>query len=100
MVVYNLSNIMNFSGGFGNLAYVANTASNGLLFGLFLLAIFLVLLFSFMRYGDIVRAFAGSGFVCFLMASILVYADFLQIYYALIFLIITGVAVFILYLEE
>lgn len=100
MVVYNLSNFTNFSGGLGQLTYVANEATNGLLVGLFLVAFFLVLLFSFMRFGDAVRAFAGSGFICFLLSTILVYADLLQIYYALVFLIITGVSVFILYLEE
>jgi hypothetical protein len=98
--VYNLTNLTNFSGGMGNLVYQANNATNGFLVGLFLVAIFLVLLFSFMRFGDVVRSIAGASFVCFLLASILVYADFLEIYYALLFLVLVGITTFIMYMEE
>lgn len=98
MVLYNLSGIENVSG-LGTLITASNTATNGLLVGLFLLTIWVVLLMAFIKY-DFVRAVTGSSFICFIISTFLVYLDWINILFMLILLFLTAGGGLLLYLKE
>jgi hypothetical protein len=98
MVVYNLTNLQNLTS-FPALVSVTNEASGGLLVGLFILAIWVVLLMSFLKF-DFMKALASSSFVCFILSIFLVYLDLLNIIILLGFLFITAVSGLVLYLSE
>jgi len=100
MVVYNITGLFGNVSSVSNLVTISNTASNGLLVGLFILAIWLVLLLAFLRLGDFLRAFTGSSFVVFLISIFAVYLDWLNILFLLAFLFFSAVGTFLLYLEE
>jgi hypothetical protein len=98
MVIYNLTNLHNLTS-FPALVEVTNEASNGLLVGMFILAVWVVLFMSFLRF-DFIKALAASSFVCFLLSIFLVYLDLLNIIFLLAFLFLTAVSGLILYLSE
>lgn len=98
MVVYNLTNLQNLSG-LPALISVTNEASNGLMTGLFIIAVWVVLLFAFLRF-DFIKAMATSSFICFILSTFLVYLDLLNIMFLLVFLFLTAGAGLLMYLNE
>ncbi len=98
MVVYNLTNLRNLTG-LPELIQVTNQASNGLLTGLFIIAVWVVLLFAFLRF-DFIKAVASSSFLCFILSVFLVYLDLLNIMFLLIFLFLTAGSALLMYLNE
>ena len=98
MVVYNLTNLHNLTT-LTSVIQVTNSATNGLMVGLFMIAVWLVLLFSFLRY-DFIKAIAGSSFACFFLSIFLVYLDLLNIMFLLAFLFLTAGAGLLMYLDE
>ena len=73
----------------GKIAIYANNASNGILMGGFMIAIFFVMMFVLKRW-DFDDALLSSSFVCFILSSILAYSKLLNIIFPLGFLAITA----------
>lgn len=95
---YNLTNLKNITS-FNELITVANTSTDGILITLFIVAIFVVLFINFMRF-DTLRAFAGSGFVCFVLSLFALSLSWVSILIVLIFGLMVAISGFLLFLEE
>jgi len=89
MVLYNLTNLTNGSG-MGDVALFANNASDGILYGLGIIAIFFIIFMALKKSSDFAEALITSSFLCFIISGILVYGGFLNIIYVLVFLILTA----------
>lgn len=71
------------------LVVYANDATDGILFALFVMAVFFIMLMALKKY-DFDSALLVSSFACFILSAILVYAELLALIWALIFLIIAA----------
>jgi|TARA_Y100000310_G_C20686141_1_gene819135 hypothetical protein len=86
--MYNLT-ILSDSDSIGDLFITANTYSNSTLFGMFIIAIFFVMLMVLKKW-EFTSALLTSSFSSFILSLILVYADLLNFIYPLLFLTITA----------
>ena len=71
----------------------ANDATGGVMMGLFMIAIFFVMVMSLKRY-SFQDALLTSGFVCFILSTILAYGGFMNIIYPLLFLAVAAFTLF------
>lgn len=76
-----------------SLVTFANDITDTYWVGFLMIAIFFVLLVSLKRY-DFENAILSSGFVCFILSSILTYAGYLNFIFPLLFLITMALAGF------
>jgi len=83
--MYNMTTLTNADTIFGLVNY-ANDSSETLLMGLFLIAIFIILMFMFLKW-NFENSVLTASYVCFTLSVFLVYIDFLNFYYSLFFLV-------------
>jgi len=76
----------------------ANTSTDGMLFGLFMISIFFVMIMSLKQY-EIPNAILASSFMCFILSSLLTYAQVLNLLYPLMFLGVAALTAFYKYLS-
>jgi len=67
----------------------ANDTTGGVMMGLFMIAVFFVMLMALLKWG-FQDALLVSGFVCFILSSILAYGGLLIIIYPILFLVLTA----------
>lgn len=82
--MYNMTTLTNADTIFGLVNY-ANDSSDTLLMGLFLISIFIILMFVFLKW-NFENSVLTASYVCFILSVFLVYIDFLNFYYSLFFL--------------
>ena len=87
-MAYNLTPLYNATTG-SDLFNFANTSTDGALFGMFMFAIYFVLLMALKKW-DFKDAWIASNFACFMLSMILFYAEMLSFYVVLAFLILLG----------
>ena len=73
--------------GFYHLAWYANSVTDGLFWGLILIAILMIIIVKNRNYG-IDRAVAGASFACLIISFFLLWLEFVQIVYPIIFVVI------------
>jgi|TARA_R100000501_G_C2588065_1_gene88994 hypothetical protein len=71
------------------LIIVANDAVEGILIGLFMFAVFFVMLMALKKW-DFDAALLSSSFSCFILSMILSYGGFLNLIFPLVFLAMAG----------
>ena len=71
----------------GDIVVYANTSIGGFLFGLFILALFFIMLMVMRRY-EFTDTLIASSFSCFIISTILSYGGFLNILFPIGFLTI------------
>lgn len=96
--MYNITNITNSSGVFDMISSV-NVLVDGWLVGLFLLALFFVLLIGLKRY-DFSAAITASGFSCFIISLFLGFAGLVNFMFILLFLVVAGLGAFWIHVEK
>ena len=77
----------------------ANDATGGILLGLFMIAIFIVMLFV-LKPWDFELGLATSGLSCFILSMFLTYMDVLNFIFPLAFLTITAFSGFYIYMTR
>ena len=77
----------------------ANDSSDQLLVGLFLFAIWFVLILAFYKDG-FTKAFTASSFICMILGLLLVYAELVSFYILLFFIIITALGGLYIYITS
>lgn len=82
-----------------DIATYANNSTDGVLFGFFIMALFIIMILSLKRY-DFVHSLFSSSFVCFIIAAIGTYGNLLNIIYPLLFLTITALSAFYIYVVQ
>jgi hypothetical protein len=87
-MTYNLTGLYASDSIFDLFTY-ANEQTSGILFGLFMVSIFLIMTFAFIKFG-FEKALLVSSFISFVLSSILSFSGFLTIYYPIAFLAITA----------
>jgi len=87
-MVYNLTGLYN-ADTISDIVVYSNNSTSGTLFGFFIIAIFIVMMFVLKKY-DTVKALATSSFSCLLLSSILAYGGYLNIIFPLAFLAMTA----------
>lgn len=87
-MTYNMTQLQ-MADTFYGIAKYANDSTNGVLFGLMIIAIFFVLIMLLKRY-DFDDAFLVSSFISFILSIFLVYAKLLNFMVPLVFLILTA----------
>lgn len=87
--MYNLTYLQNANTA-GKLVIAANEYTNQAFVGMFLVAVFFILMFIMKRY-DFEKAFLASNFICFLIGSILSFGGYVNFLYPAAFL---GLAAF------
>jgi len=92
---YNITALQEADTVFGLLEY-ANNSTEGMLMGGFMLAIFFVMLMVLKKW-DFIDSLAASGFVCFILSSILVYGKLLNMVFPIMFLGITAFTALYMY---
>lgn len=97
-MVYNVSELYNATT-ISDVVMYANTATSGVLFGFFIVAIFIVMMFVLKKY-DFEDALVTSSFSCFLLSGILAYGGIINIIYPLAFLALTALTGFYLYVIQ
>ena len=88
MATYNLTQMQEAETVFGLFDY-ANDSTGGILIGLFLVAFYFVLLMMMKRY-EFEKSLLVASWITFIVAIMFSYAGLLNLYFALIFLIITA----------
>ena len=89
--MYNLTNLTNVQG-IGGLVTFGNQTTSGLLVGLFMVAIFIIILMYQKSNFPFYAIFLADSFACFALSLILAYGGFLNPYFVLFFLICLGFA--------
>jgi 4-amino-4-deoxy-L-arabinose transferase-like glycosyltransferase len=84
--MYDITPIQGSSVNVYELLIFANNATNGVLLGGFMLAIFFVMLFRLNTKNEFSSALLVSSFVCFILSSILAYGKLVGLIYPLGFL--------------
>lgn len=97
-MTYNLTNLTNSDNIWGLFNY-ANQSTNSLLVGLFIIAIFFILLMALRQYTFIKAAFASS-FISFILSMLLTYSKLLNFVYPLTFFILTACIAFYVYVVD
>lgn len=86
--MYNLTQIQGADVNFYKILLFGNTATEGLLIGGLMLAVFFVMLFRLASKNEFAISLLASGFVCFILSAILVYIELLGMIFPLSFLAI------------
>lgn len=94
-MVYNISGFQN-STTIGEVMIFTNNTVNGLLFGGFMIGLFIVLMMLLKKFA-FDEALLSSSFACFVLSSLLAYGGFLNILFPLGFLVIMGFTGLIMY---
>jgi len=94
----NLTDLTNING-IGDVAQVAQTHTGGLFFGIIIIGIFFILTIRLSHRG-IEKAIAASAYVCLLLSGTLVYYNYLQLIYPIIFLFLAAGSTFIAYRNQ
>jgi len=84
---------------FYDLTIYANTASEQILGGVFMFAIFFVFILLFKRFG-LDKAIAGSSFICLILSLYLSFAKLLSFYMIIVFLVILAFTGLYLYVNK
>lgn len=77
----------------------ANSATNDVLFGSFMIAIFFIFLMIMKRY-EFDQALLVDGFVCFILSAILTYSKLLPLFYPLFFLAVAAFTAFYMFVVK
>lgn len=93
--VYNMTQLAKVKS-LSSLMTYANSATNNILFGLFIVAIFFVMLLILKKW-EFVKSFTSSSFACFVLSAVLFYGGYLHFMFALLFLIFTAFGGLFLY---
>lgn len=95
---YNLTGLEN-ADTISELAIFANTTTEGKLFGFFMMALFIIIIFLLKRF-PFIEGVLASSFVCFILSAILVYGEYLSLMFALIFLVILALSALYYYTSQ
>ena len=82
-----------------SMAVVANNIVDQILFGIFMLAIFFVMLMALKRY-DFDNALLSSSFVCFILSMLLLFGGLINFMFPLLFLTISAFTAFYMYIAS
>jgi len=88
MALYNMTQLQQATTVSGLFQY-ANDATGGIMIGLFMIAVFFVMLMMFLKHGFI-SALLASSFICFLLSGILAYGGLMKIVFPILFLLLAG----------
>ena len=77
----------------GRLALFANDASNGVLFGFFVIGLFFLILLAF-RNSDFEDSLLVASFICFVVSAVATYGGYLNIIFSLAFLLLLALTGF------
>lgn len=94
--MYNLTALTD-SGSVVDMVLAANSYTGDVLMPLFLVSVFFVLIISYSLKFDFVGGLTVSGWVCFVLSSLLVFADLINILFPLGFLLLAAFGTFFLY---
>lgn len=97
-MTYNLTNLTNADNIWGLINY-ANQSTDSLMVGLFMIAIFFILLMALKQFTFIKAAFASS-FISFILSLLLTYSKLLNFIYPLTFFIMLACIAFYVYVVE
>lgn len=99
MVLYNISQLTD-AGNVGELVLAANAeGTGGVLFGFFMVALFVIMLLSLKRY-SFLDTLVVSSFVCFLISGFLVFGGMLNFLFMAGFLILLVIGGGLMWLES
>lgn len=99
-MAYNLSNIT-AAGNPADMTLAVNNSVEGALFGAGIVALFFIMLLALRRgQWEVPDTVLVSSFACFLLSSVLSYGGFLNIYYALVFLALSGFTALYLWISK
>lgn len=87
-MTYNTTQLANSLDLFDLITY-ANESTTGILFGLFIVSLFLVMTMGFIKFG-FEKALFTASFIAFIISAIMSYSGFLTIIYPLAFLAVTA----------
>jgi len=90
MAWHNISGIQNVSNVVSVTDFIASS-TDGVFFELLIVIIFIIMLISLMRYG-FEASLLTSSFLCWILSIYLVYLNYINFYYSLIFL---GIVIFV-----
>jgi hypothetical protein len=93
--MYNLSTLSNITG-LGGLVSYANTTTEGHLIGMFIVAIFFISIIKLKQYSFDAVFFAAS-WICFVFSAFLIWAGWLNMIYAIGFLVAAAFSALYLY---
>jgi len=96
--VYNLT-LLKETDTVSEIAIYANNATDGILFGLFMIIIFFTMLLIFKKW-EFDEALLSSGFSSFILSAILAYGGFINLIYPLAFLAITAFTAFYVFVVK
>ena len=99
MVLYNIS-LLTTAGNAGALATASNTYSEGILFGMGSIVFFFIFLLALKRSNDFDEALIVSSFISFVLAGILTYGEYLNIIFPLVYLILTALTGFYIWMAK
>lgn len=86
-MVSDLTNLTNSTQGFHHFAQYSNDVTNGIFWGLILIAIFIIVTIKLRKIG-IDRALAVASFSCLSISLFMLYLQFVQIVYPIVFVLI------------
>lgn len=89
MALYNLS-LLTEAANVGGVATAANTYSDGILFGMGSLVFFFIMMLALKRSNEFDEALLVSCLISFIISSIMVFGDFVNIIFPLAYLILTA----------
>ena len=99
-IVDSLTGLTNGTQGFHHFAQYSNDVTNGLFWGLILIAIFTIIIVKQRNYG-IERAIGNASFSCLSISLFLFFLQFVQIVYPVIFVIIlAGTLAYIMFIGD
>jgi len=93
MTMYNLTNLTNAQY-VSDVALFSNQVTGGLLFSLGILSLFFIMLYSF-RNLTFEKNLMISSFLCFILSVFLTMAHLLSFFWAMLFLVLLGLAAFL-----
>jgi len=91
---YNLTVLQNGQT-ISDLVSYANVSTGGVLSGLFLAAVFFILMIS-LRKASFIDSFVASSFICFVLSIFMLIAGFISFYVVLALLLLTAFSLFYL----
>jgi len=91
--MYNITNLTNAKYGY-ELVYYANEVTNGVFIGGFIISLFIIITFVFMKSQDVLDSMIGSSFFSFVFALFFTAIGLIGFQFVLIFLLITALLSF------
>lgn len=95
---YNVSELYNATS-ISDLTLYANNATDGVLFGFFMIGIFLVMMFALKRW-EFDDSLLASSFACFILSGILSYGGYLNMIFPLGFLAMMAFTAFYIFVVK